>query len=55
VRGVTKTPRALSWLSLVQENISSFLQAARALGLPEFDCFCTPDLFEAKDVGAVSV
>ncbi len=36
-----------------QENVSSFLQAARSLGLAEFDCFCTPDLFEEKDVGAV--
>ena len=31
-----------------QENISACLQAARALGVPEFDVFSTPDLYEAK-------
>ena len=31
-----------------QENIANFLQAARARGVPEFDLFSTPDLFEGK-------
>lgn len=35
------------------ENIKAFLQAARSLGLTEYDCFCTPDLYEEKDLGAV--
>ena len=35
------------------ENISKFLQAARSLGLSEHSCFCTPDLFQDKDHGAV--
>jgi hypothetical protein len=35
------------------QNISGFLTAARALGLAEFDCFSTPDLFEDKNMGQV--
>ncbi len=37
------------------ENISSFLTAARAMGLPEADCFSTPDLYDSKDLGQVRV
>lgn len=35
------------------ENISSFLQAARSFGVPEFDLFSTPDLCEAKAIQQV--
>ena len=35
------------------ENIKAFLQSARGIGLSEHNCFCTPDLFEEKDLGAV--
>lgn len=42
-------------MSLRQENISAFLKAARGLGVPEHDVFCTPDLFEGKNMGAVRV
>jgi transgelin len=31
-----------------QENVSAFLQAARAMAVPEFDLFSTPDLYEGK-------
>jgi len=35
------------------ENISWFMDAARALGVPEASMFCTPDLFEEKNMGLV--
>jgi hypothetical protein len=35
------------------ENISNFLRACRALGVPEPDLFETVDLFEEKDISLV--
>lgn len=35
------------------ENVSKFLQASRALGVPECDLFETVDLYEEKDMGLV--
>jgi hypothetical protein len=34
-----------------QDNITSFLQAAKAFGVPNLDCFYTNDLFEGKNIG----
>ena len=36
------------------ENITAFLRAARAIGVPEHDLFTTVALFEEKDMGAVA-
>merc|ERR1712194_54520 len=35
------------------ENISVFIRACRTLGVLEKDVFCTIDLYEEKDLGAV--
>lgn len=35
------------------ENISNFLKASRALGVPSFDCFETLDLFDEKNMAGV--
>lgn len=35
------------------ENISNFLKACRAFGVPEYSLFETVDLFELKDLGVV--
>lgn len=35
------------------ENISNFLKACRAVGVPEYSLFETVDLFELKDLGIV--
>ena len=35
------------------EVIKAYLQGCRSLGMAEHDVFCTPDLFEEKDLGAV--
>lgn len=35
------------------ENVSNFLKACRAVGVPEYSLFETVDLFELKDVGLV--
>jgi hypothetical protein len=39
------------WLQ--RENIESFLQAARFIGVQEYDLFSTPDLFECKNLKQV--
>lgn len=36
-----------------RENISHFLQACRRMGVKEYECFETVDLFDLKDLGAV--
>lgn len=35
------------------ENVSNFLKACRAVGVPEYSLFETVDLFELKDIGLV--
>ena len=35
------------------ENITYFMNAARAIGVPEMSMFATPDLYEAKNMGSV--
>ncbi|CAM9915920.1 unnamed protein product [Discosporangium mesarthrocarpum] len=35
------------------ENVSNFIKACRAVGVPEYSLFETVDLFEEKDVGVV--
>lgn len=35
------------------ENITAFINAARMLGVPESFAFCTPDLYEEKNMGCV--
>jgi hypothetical protein len=35
------------------ENVSNFIRACRALGVPEFELFETVDLYEQKDFGVV--
>lgn len=35
------------------ENVSNFLKACRAVGVPEYSLFETVDLFELKDLGLV--
>ena len=39
---------------VVQENIKFFLRALREFGVPEFECFDTQDLYEEKNLDAVS-
>merc|ERR1712039_399113 len=36
------------------ENITSFVNAARDLGVPESATFSTPDLYEQKNIGSVA-
>lgn len=35
------------------ENISAFLRACRVIGVADFDCFETADLYDEKDLGSV--
>lgn len=37
------------------ENISSYLKAARAYGVNEFEMFSTPDLYDKKNIPGVTL
>mmetsp|Transcript_26274 Transcript_26274/g.84992 ORF Transcript_26274/g.84992 Transcript_26274/m.84992 type:complete len:227 (+) Transcript_26274:97-777(+) len=52
--GSVKKVNGRSKMPFVQmENISSFLRAAKALGVKESDCFDTVDLYNGQDIGKV--
>lgn len=45
----------ISFCSLLQENVSNYLKAARAFGVNEFEMFSTPDLYDKKNIAGVTL